>query len=335
MPYLSIVMPVYGVEKYIATAIESVLSQSFQDWELILVNDGTKDRSRVIAQEYEVKDSRIHIVDKENGGLSDARNVGLQHACGEYVHFFDSDDYISKDYYEELLRDISIRTLDILISGYTVVFHDNQDREQFCEIKGIRYNDIDEFTNEEILVFLDTHFNYAWNKLFRVNFLKENDLLYKKGFYSIEDAEFMGRVIKFSPKIGLCPSVGYHYVNRNRVSLGRCYQREIVDFDASKLEIQKRIADFFIDDFLLVKEWLDRSCLSIYKFLFQSLFNYSKNMSKSDQFLELNYILNNETLVIAIRKTKNLSLFDRFLKSCIIRKNTYAIYVYYKLRSFI
>lgn len=328
-------MPVYGVEKYISTAIESVLSQSFQDWELILVNDGTKDRSRVIAQEYEVKDSRIHIVDKENGGLSDARNVGLQQACGEYVHFFDSDDYISDDYYDNFIKCISYIKEDILISGYIVESHDDQDKEISRFIKKIKYNSFNDFSNEELMDFLDSQFNYAWNKLFRVKFLKDNDLLYKKGLYSIEDAEFMSRVIEFSPRIRLCTVVGYHYVYRERVSLGRCYQREIVNFDANKLEIQRTIANYFFNDYSNIIKWHDRSCMTIYKFLFQSLFNYSKKMSMSEKLVELNYILNNKILNVAIKKASINPLFDKILKFFIVNKNSFAIYILYKIKSFI
>lgn len=87
MPELSVVMPVYGVELYIAKAIESVMKQTFSSWELIVVNDGTKDRSREIAKQYEAGDSRIKVYDKENGGLSDARNFGLKLATGKYIHF--------------------------------------------------------------------------------------------------------------------------------------------------------------------------------------------------------------------------------------------------------
>lgn len=335
MPYLSIVMPVYGVEKYISTAIESVLSQTFQNWELIIVNDGTKDRSRKIAQEYETKDSRIHIVDKENGGLSDARNVGLLHACGEYIHFFDSDDYISKYYYADCIKNISANTYDVLISGYVVVFHDNQDKEQFRDVRNINNNNIRSLTQKELIDFLEYHFNYAWNKLFRTEFLRNNYLLYKKGLYSIEDAEFMSRVIKYSPRIGLCSSTGYYYVNRERTSLGRCYHREIVDFNASKLEIERTIFIYFIKDYCIVDNLINKKCISIYKFLFKSLLSYSEMTSMPEKFTELNYILNNSTLQITIRKTKDIPLFDKILKTFIIYKIAFAIYIIYKIKGLI
>lgn len=86
-PLISIVMPAYGVEKFIGEAIESVLSQDYGNWELIVVDDGTKDNSAEIAKFYAVKDSRVRVVSKSNGGLSDARNYGLNFVSGDYVHF--------------------------------------------------------------------------------------------------------------------------------------------------------------------------------------------------------------------------------------------------------
>ena len=94
-PKLSIVMPMYCVEQYIEKAIVSVLNQDFQDWELLIVNDGSPDNSRSIAARFVSCDKRIKILDKENGGLSDARNWGLNRAQGDFVHFFDSEKLLS------------------------------------------------------------------------------------------------------------------------------------------------------------------------------------------------------------------------------------------------
>lgn len=94
MPAISIIIPVYNVEKYLARCLDSVLNQTFTDWEAICVNDGTPDNSQKILEEYAARDSRVRIFKKENGGLSDARNFGLKHATGEYIMYLDSDDFI-------------------------------------------------------------------------------------------------------------------------------------------------------------------------------------------------------------------------------------------------
>lgn len=112
---LSIIVPVYNVESYLSRCIDSVLNQTFVDWELILVDDGSTDASGIICDDYAKKDFRIKVVHKENGGQSSARNVGLDIASGEYITFVDSDDYISTDCYRNnmslLLQD---KTIDLL-----------------------------------------------------------------------------------------------------------------------------------------------------------------------------------------------------------------------------
>ncbi|MFA7127357.1 MAG: glycosyltransferase [Bacilli bacterium] len=103
MPTLSIIVPVYNVEKYIHQCIDSILAQTFTDYELILVDDGSPDRCGKICDDYAKKDNRIVVLHKNNGGVSDARNAGLNVARGEYIGFIDGDDYITHDMYEKLL----------------------------------------------------------------------------------------------------------------------------------------------------------------------------------------------------------------------------------------
>jgi glycosyltransferase involved in cell wall biosynthesis len=103
-PLISVIVPVYGVEKYIAKCLESIIHQTYHNLEVILVDDGTKDNSGEICEKYAQKDSRIKVYHKTNGGLSDARNYGIERSTGEYLTFIDSDDYIDPDYVEFLYR---------------------------------------------------------------------------------------------------------------------------------------------------------------------------------------------------------------------------------------
>lgn len=111
---LSIVVPVYDVEQYLPRCIDSILKQSFTDFELILVNDGSPDNCPIICDEYADKDDRIKVIHKENGGLSDARNTGINKARGKYISFIDSDDFIVENTYEVLISQAEINSLDII-----------------------------------------------------------------------------------------------------------------------------------------------------------------------------------------------------------------------------
>ena len=119
-PLVSIVMPTYNVENYLPAAIESVLKQTFKNWELLVIDDGSTDQSNAVALKYAQNDKRINVLKKINGGLSDARNYGLSRARGKYVHFFDSDDSIVFDFYENMLNATIHRNKYFLICGYFI-----------------------------------------------------------------------------------------------------------------------------------------------------------------------------------------------------------------------
>ena len=118
---ISIIIPVYNVEEYLRECLESVLVQTYQNLEIILVDDGSTDNSGSICDEYKKKDSRVKVIHKKNGGLSDARNAGLDICSGEYIGFVDSDDWISKEMYEHLYREAYTLKADMVVSGYYVV----------------------------------------------------------------------------------------------------------------------------------------------------------------------------------------------------------------------
>lgn len=118
MAEVSIIVPVYNVEKYLKKCIDSILNQSFKDYELILVDDGSTDSSGKICDEYEKKDDRIKVIHKKNGGLSDARNMGIDASSCNFISFIDSDDYIAEDMYEVLYNNLKKEDADISVCGY-------------------------------------------------------------------------------------------------------------------------------------------------------------------------------------------------------------------------
>ena len=117
-PLISVIVPVYNVEQYLPKCIDSILAQTYENLEIILVEDGTKDSSGVICDEYAAKDARIRVIHKENGGLSSARNAGMEIARGEYFGFVDSDDWIEPEMYENLMALAQKYDADVFVKGY-------------------------------------------------------------------------------------------------------------------------------------------------------------------------------------------------------------------------
>ena len=118
IPLISIITPVYNVEQYLPQCIESVINQTFQNWELLLIDDGSTDRSGIICDEYALKDERIRVLHKENSGQSDSRNMALLLAKAELIGFVDSDDWLEPDMYAMLYRTLINCQADIAICGY-------------------------------------------------------------------------------------------------------------------------------------------------------------------------------------------------------------------------
>lgn len=166
---ISVIVPVYKVEKYLEKCIESVLKQTYTNLQIILVDDGSPDNCGKICDEYAKKDSRIEVIHKANGGLSDARNVGISKAKGRYIGFVDSDDYIKEDMYEILLNLIKKYDADVSICNLYDVIDGNE-----C-IRN-KENGIREYSRLDILkkVLLDKNIqSYAWNKLYEKELFDE------------------------------------------------------------------------------------------------------------------------------------------------------------------
>lgn len=215
-PLISVIIPVYGVEKYIGQCLESVINQTYKNLEIIVVNDGTKDRSADIAKEYAKKDSRINVYDYENGGLSVARNRGLAAANGEYIAFLDSDDWLECNFYSTLIEYIELHNLDMVKCGIIEKSSDGK----------IENNIV--FENELIVDNFDkSGFNYyfagmlwtvVWNALYRKDLAKR--VCFPENVIH-EDNYSSGMYLYLSSRFAAIKYKGYYYrVNPNGISKG-------------------------------------------------------------------------------------------------------------------
>lgn len=170
---ISIVVPIYNVEKYLVKCIESLLKQTYTNLEIILVNDGSTDNSLSLCEEYRKKDNRIKIINKKNGGLSDARNKGIDVATGKYIAFVDSDDYIECDMIEVLYRDLKENNANISMCGFDKIYEDESLKDNKNEIIDYKFEVFDrEKSIRELILDKKIH-NYAWNKLYEKSLFNE------------------------------------------------------------------------------------------------------------------------------------------------------------------
>ncbi len=207
MPKISIIVPVYNVEKYIDRCINSILHQTFSDFELILIDDGTPDSSGEICENYAKTDNRIRVFHKQNGGLSDARNYGIDKAEGEYLTFIDSDDYVDKSYLEYL---ISLLTDDCKVSACNHLIVRKDNTLPNTDFTGTRYLTTKEAFEEALYHgIIDVS---AWGKLYHRSIFET--LRYPKG-HLYEDTYVFGDILKSVDRIVFGSDALYYYVQRN------------------------------------------------------------------------------------------------------------------------
>lgn len=204
---ISVIVPIYNIEQYLRKCIDSILNQTYKDLEIILVDDGSPDKCPDICDEYTKKDSRIKVIHKANGGLSDARNAGLDIAQGEYISFIDSDDYIDEYMYEDMLSAIENSDADLCICGYDRVNGAGEIRSS------AHYRNAVLSRNEayEMLVQGNVFFIISCNKLYKRKIF--NDLRFKVG-KTHEDEFIMHHVYGECDKIVTLEKPYYYYLVR-------------------------------------------------------------------------------------------------------------------------
>ena len=180
-PLISIIIPVYNAEKYLRQCLDSVLAQTYTNWECLLVDDGSKDSSGTICDEYASKDSRFKVFHKENGGVSSARNVGIDNMTGEFVSFIDADDLLYPSSLAELIVGIK-DGVGSSVGGF-IHFDDNNKKTfelKFPESKYISVEDaiFDFYRTEQ-----KDWQRYLWNRLFRSKVIKENKLKFREDIF--------------------------------------------------------------------------------------------------------------------------------------------------------
>ena len=204
---ISIIVPVYNVEAYLERCVESILKQTYSNLEILLVNDGSTDKSGELCDQLALRDQRIRVIHKENGGLSDARNRGIDEASSDLIGFIDSDDYIDKDMYETLYRHLRESNSDLSMCGHYDVFHQIPEK-QVSEIKTWELS-----SEEAIKIVMEAKILSvtAVNKLYKTVLF--NHLRFEVGKIA-EDAFIMIRLLDQCQKVVATNEKKYYYVHR-------------------------------------------------------------------------------------------------------------------------
>lgn len=208
---ISIITPVYNAEPYISKAISCILNQSYKNFELILIDDGSTDNSGIICDKYALKEPKIKVFHQKNKGVSAARNIGLEQVTGEWVCFFDSDDEVTPEWLRSFINAIDNQT-DIIFQGAQII--DSQDND-FFKLENNIYdrnnmsNLIDLWQNQK------GHIGSAWSKIIKASIINKYNIRFDETIHNYEDWVFLTYVLSHSKNIKTITSTHYIYNHKN------------------------------------------------------------------------------------------------------------------------
>lgn len=233
---ISIITPVYKVEKYLSKCIDSILNQTFTDFELIIVDDGSPDSCGKIADEYKKKDSRIHVIHKKNGGAPSARNAGMKIAKGEYFYFPDSDDWLEPEYLQDLYEYALKTDAQLVISGFIMEYFERGSEQSYSvSVQERNFHTQIEVRNNLHYYFNNMMMAVPWNKLYSADYIRKKSLTFPN--LKWDDLHFNMEVIMDIERIAISSSDGYHFFRSRQGSEtttvfdGLLYQKRREQFD--------------------------------------------------------------------------------------------------------
>ena len=310
MKKVSVIIPVYKAEYFLDKCVNSIINQTYENLEIILVDDGSPDNSPKMCDEWAQKDKRIKVIHKENGGASSARNKGLEDCTGDYIYFCDSDDFIEINCIEKLVD--KIKDNDVVIMGYNKVNGD--------KITAKVYNDKlsqNEFISE---IIHEWDFGLLWNKLYKKEFIKSK---FNEKFKIREDLLFNSEYFKNVKKIGLINEPLYNYIdNPNSLTKGA----KTIPFEQLKtihlnmLELLNQIDESIVphQNATYLKSFINILKPFVYSKLKKEdkelVFNYLEDDTIKESFKNYKTINLKESIFIFLLKHKKIKLLLFFIK---------------------
>lgn len=336
MPKVSIIVPIYNVEKYIDRCMQTLINQTLQDIEIIMVDDGSPDNCPKLCDEYAQKDNRIKVIHKKNGGLSDARNAGLNIATGEYIAFIDSDDYTSTEAYETLYNKAKETNADIVFAGFKYQNADGSiDKCFLLDHTFDNHDAIIEFLSSMIYdkkPRKDTVWMSVWNGIYKRELLEKNRIRFKsERDYLSEDIVFHTELIPLCKKIVCIPETFYNYCY-NGISLTRKFNTKKIDSNFHLYEALTNTANKYG---LSNIQWKISLFLIGYTrgIILRGIIMSDMTFTEKRKYCMKVYNYSRWPNVIKSLNNKNIPLFDKigliFIRYRAFILNVFIYYIYY------
>lgn len=328
MSKVSVIIPVYNTKKYLRKCVDSVLAQTYDNLEIILVNDGSTDDSGALCDEIAKGFNNIMVIHKENGGLSDARNAGIAVATGEYTCFLDSDDWIDEDCIEEAINEAKNENADVVVWGYHTDFHDENERVKSSrDVIPAQFKSTDSIDANMDIDKLIGLCGYAWNKLYKTEIIK--DLEFVKGISLVEDILFNAEVMTENVKVSFINKAFTHYIQRQRETLGTKYYPNYLDLKIMAIEADKKILTCWKTPKEIVDRFVNGMYLSVSWNMITNLLK--TDISNKEKNQKIKHLINNKEIFSKISKAKENTINNRIRKKTLLLKNVFLIKTIIKL----
>jgi glycosyltransferase involved in cell wall biosynthesis len=333
MAEVSIIVPAYNAEMYLERCIDSILNQSFFDIEVIIVNDGSEDKTKEICDTYNKKDNRVKVIHKDNEGVSKARNIGIQHSTSKYLQFVDADDFVSIDFTKNLVESMG-KIVELSICGFNSLSKGvNKTKEieiKIPELSGII--SIGDFKSNFGELFNGSFINPIWNKMYLSEIIKNHHIHFDETLSMGEDLLFNIKYFKQCQNIFIFDGPLYNYIRYNNLSLTKSYKQ---DFFQNQKNMYTVVRDFLNCQNQSGND-IDGAYMSSVIDCIENLFHKNNTMMKRSELNKaLIHIVKDETVVSCNKDTYYLGARRDFLTKLIKKQNINGLSWYFQLKRII
>lgn len=332
---VSIIMPVYKVEKYVAKAIESIQAQTLKEWEFLIVDDGTPDRSGEICDKYAKEDSRIHVIHKDNGGAPSARNIAIEMAKGEYLYFLDSDDWAESEMLEDMYNLAKRDKAQLVIAGFYIDTYIGNDKFMTDDyfVENAVYHDKETFRKNAYQLFDKNLLYTPWNKLYESKYILEKNLRFPTTFW--DDFPFNISVVKDVERVTVTSKQYYHFLRARSES-------ETAAYRPGMYEKREEEHSWMVN---LYKEWNVRDAASkemlarryIERFIgcVENVTNPKCEMTEHEKRNEIKRMLRNPRVGKMLKIARPKSAYMKIMLVPFRMKSTFLVYMESRIISYV
>lgn len=323
---VSVIMPVYGVEKYVGKAIESIQAQTLKDIEFLIVDDGTKDHSGTICDEYAANDPRITVIHKENGGAPSARNAAMDIAKGKYYYFMDSDDWAEPTMLEDMVALAEKTDAQLVVTGYYIdtYYSDTAYYTQEQTQPDALYESKEAFRHAAYALF-DANLLYTpWNKLYRGDYLRENNLRFSNTFW--DDFPFNLSVIRDIERVAVSSEKYYHFMRARAESETAKYHANMYEKREEEHRWMVELYDYWDVHDEASMEFVARRYIERVIGCIENVANPACSLSRKEKHAEIRRIITSKTVRTQLPLMKARSKYMKLMLVPIRMKNAALTY---------